>query len=59
MFLININDISFGWNINYGILSIPDIENVSICNIEKHDFSACHKDKFFISGIYKCMVVYI
>ena len=38
MFLINIKDILSVWTINYDILSIPVIENLSICNIDKDTF---------------------
>ena len=31
------------WNINYDILSIPDIDNLSLCNI---DTSRLDMDKF-------------
>ena len=35
MFMININYVLSVWTIKYDILSIPDIENVSLCNIDK------------------------
>ena len=38
MFLININDILSVWTINYDISSIPNIENLSLCNIDKDTF---------------------
>ena len=39
MFMINIKDILSVWTINYDILSIPVIDNLSICNIDKYNFS--------------------
>ena len=38
MFLVNIKDIWFLWTINHVILSIPDIENLSLYNINKDTF---------------------
>ena len=37
-FLININDILSIWTIKYDIFSIPDIENLCLCNINKYNF---------------------
>ena len=53
MFLININDILSVWTINYDILSIPDIENVSLFNIGKDVFVYRTYGFFSISGIDK------
>ena len=33
--MIYINNILSVWTINYDILSIPDIEKLSLCNIDK------------------------
>ena len=38
MFLININYILSVWTINYDISFISNIENLSLCNIEKYTF---------------------
>ena len=35
MFLININNTLSVWAINYDILSIPDMDNLSPCNIHE------------------------
>ena len=59
MFLINIKDILSVWTINYDILSIPVIDNLSLCNIDKYTFSTWHNDKIPISGIYENIVFYI
>ena len=37
MILNNINDILSVWTINYDILSIPDIDNLSLYNLERND----------------------
>ena len=36
MFLIDINNILSVWAINYDILSIPDKDILSLCNIDKY-----------------------
>ena len=38
MFLININNIFSVWTMNYDILYIPDIDNLSLCNKAKGTF---------------------
>ena len=59
MFLININDILSVWTMNYDILSIPDIDNLYLCDIYNDTFSTWHIDKLSISGMDKSIFVYI
>ena len=46
MSLINNNDILYVWTIHYDMLSIPDIDNFSLCNIGKDTFFYMTYGKF-------------
>ena len=51
MFLIDINNILSIWTINYYILYIPDIDELSICNIYKGTFVYMTYGKISILGV--------
>ena len=54
--MININNILFVWNINYDILSIPDIDNLSLYNLERNDLvymAYRHEDILSIQNVKK------
>ena len=56
MILNNINDILSVWTINYDILSIPDIDNLSLYNLERNDLvymAYRHEDILSIQNVKK------
>ena len=59
MFLINIDNILSVWTIKYDILSLPVIDNLSLCNIDKDTLSTWCIDKMSISGIDESIFVYV
>ena len=59
MFMININYILSVWTIKYDIFSIPDIENLSLCNIDNDTYVYSTYRTIYISVIVESIFVYI
>ena len=59
MFLININDILYVWNIHYDIFSTSCIEKMSIYNKYKDSFVYMWCRKMSITGIDTSIFLYI
>ena len=57
--MININNILSVWTIRYDIFSIPNIDNLSLCNIDKNTFVYMTDNKMYILVIDKIILVYI